>query len=679
MSASIDPIVLYAIISKLKGGNGGSNNGGGTGGGSGSVSPSIKVKDLVFENNRLLLKMTDGTSFSAPFSEMLLHQNKNILDKLSADNKGQLKYDGKFVTNLQETVKDITLKEDTREIEIIFADDKIVSIGLDPMLQEVVKEVLEDENITGGTEIPSNIMSFFGKVDVFSDLNKIQEPKDFQCVIVENDSTKDNQRSLYIYKEKKWLWLGSLSQNRDFTRNPINLETEVIGAITEKIIPNTIARVSQLHNHNNKDVLDKITENSYGDILFNGKKISSFKVRDKDNKVFNNVASLSLGNFLGILQGDTLQLTLNINSTEISDMPKIHYNGKVLVSNSDTNSYELKSVEEIGMYKENFSTTITTEQWGSNSALGYYEKNITHNLNSKNLIVAFYNEEEQSKILEYTIVDELNIKVKSQQNEPIKVVINCSQGTVGDREGGSGGNLDHTHSNLDILNDFSIDKYGQLRFRQHIVYPNFDPYNYSRKWENQNNPTLEEIVKFQQIFNEKDIRVITGSQIVIENRNNITGNSETDKKNEVHLIVKEGGITTLDTKIKPRDTQKYVTGINPDTRIFVKGYFSGNLSLNYFDTAATSTRQVITGSDDTDLSDFQLKIDNSLKTNNKTVVGGINEINDLVKSNVDKLIDFEIELNKKQNKEDDSLTTTTKTIVGGINELNKKNRRYWFK
>lgn len=672
MSASIDPIVLYAIISKLKDGNGGSNNGGGTGGGSGSVSPSIKVKDLVFENNRLLLKMTDGTSFSAPFSEMLLHQNKNILDKLSADNKGQLKYDGKFVTNLQETVKDITLKEDTREIEIIFADDKIVSIGLDPMLQEVVKEVLENENITGGTEIPSNIMSFFGKVDVFSDLNKIQEPKDFQCVIVENDSTKDNQRSLYIYKEKKWLWLGSLSQNRDFTRNPINLETEVIGAITEKIIPNTIARVSQLHNHNNKDVLDKITENSYGDILFNGKKISSFKVRDKDNKVFNNVASLSLGNFLGILQGDTLQLTLNINSTEISDMPKIHYNGKVLVSNSDTNSYELKSVEEIGMYKENFATTITTEQWGSNSALGYYEKNITHNLNSKNLIVAFYNEEEQSKILEYTVVDELNIKVKSQQNEPIKVVINCSQGTVGDREGGSGGNLDHTHSNLDILNDFSIDKYGQLRFRQHIVYPNFDPYNYSRKWENQNNSTLEEIVKFQQIFNEKDIRVITGSQIVIENRNNITGNSETDKKNEVHLIVKEGGITTLDTKIKPRDTQKYVTGINPDTRIFVKGYFSGNLSLNYFDTASTSTRQVITGSDDTDLSDFQLKIDNALKTNNKTVVGGINEINDLVKSNVDKLIDFEIELNKKQNKEDDSLTTTTKTIVGGINELNKK-------
>lgn len=300
--------------------------------------------------------------------------------------------------------------------------------------------------------------------------------------------------------------------------------------LLKKIIPNTIARVSQLHNHNNKDVLDKITENSYGDILFNGKKISSFKVRDKDNKVFNNVASLSLGNFLGILQGDTLQLTLNINSTEISDMPKIHYNGKVLVSNSDTNSYELKSVEEIGMYKENFATTITTEQWGSNSALGYYEKNITHNLNSKNLIVAFYNEEEQSKILEYTVVDELNIKVKSQQNEPIKVVINCSQGTVGDREGGSGGNLDHTHSNLDILNDFSIDKYGQLRFRQHIVYPNFDPYNYSRKWENQNNPTLEEIVKFQQIFNEKDIRVITGSQIVIENRNNKTGNPDTDKK-----------------------------------------------------------------------------------------------------------------------------------------------------
>ena len=52
---------------------------------------------------------------------------------------------------------------------------------------------------------------------------------------------------------------------------------------------------------------------------------------------------------------------------------------------------------------------------------------------------------------------------------------------------------------------------------------------------------------------------------------------------------------------------------------------------------------------------LQTKTDNTLQTNNKTVTGAINEVNQVVKN--------------KQDKTDESLQTTDKTITGGINEL----------
>lgn len=674
MNDSLNPIVVYALLKNLI-----KSNGGSTGGGGGSTTPpsvsTNAVKGIEFKNDKLVLKMSDGSSFSAPFSDMLLHSNKLVLDKLDVSKDNRLRYDGNEIINLEETVKAIELAKEKKELVVSFGDASTFAIPLSPVVSDIVRDVLVDDGITGGDDADKyDAMEYIGRVETHSDLLKLQDLRVGKTIIVENDITNDNQRSLYVYHQGIWEWLGSLSKNRDFSTHPINMDTEVIGAITDKVIPNTIARVSQLHNHNNKPLLDALTENSYGEIMYNGKKISSFKIRDKENNVFNNISSMSLGNFLGLVQGDNVQLVLDMSTTDLNDMPKVHFDGKVLVSNATTNKYELKSIDDLAMLKENYTTTVTTEQWGSNSALGYYEKIITHNLNSKNLILAFYDEQDNFKFLEYSIIDELNIKLKSNTNDEVRVVINCSQGTTEGRgSGGGGGNLDHTHSNLDILNDFSLDKYGQLRFRQHIIYPNFDPYNYQRQWENENVPTLTELVKYQEIFNEKDIRVITASELIIENKNDITGNPVTDKKNAVHLVIKENGITVLDTEIKPKDVQKYVTGINPNTRIFIKGYFSGVLSINYFDTTATSTRQVVKPDGSFDISDYQLKIDNNLKTSNKAVVGAINELNTIVKSSSDKIDDLSSKMSLYQTRTDSNLVTKDKTIVGAINELKTSN------
>lgn len=565
-NVALDGIIAYALAKKMN-----------------SSGESLTIKTVNFDNEKLVITMIDNSKFEAPFSDILKHDNKIVIDKLTINEKNQLLYDNVLVCDLSETIKNIILDDTTNELVVTFGNETNVKIPLEPMIIDIVNEMLSDLGTSGSMFLSS-------VVNTVDDLYEITEAQIGQTVIVEIDSTKNNQRSLYVYKDENWLWIGSLTENRDFKKNPINLNTEVVGTITDAMIPNTIARVSQLHNHNNKTVLDSLSENAYNELLYKGKKLSAIKITDKDNVIFNDITSFKIGNFLGQKRGDLLELKFDALSTDLKDMPQLHSEGKLLVSNQRDSIYELKSIEEITDLKENYATTITTLDWGSNEGLGYYQKIITHNLNSTNLIVAFYDAQNNvKKTYDYTILNGLEIAIKSDVNNECRVVINCSQGTAKNKGTGGGGS-DHKHSNLSILNGFNQDKHGNLLYNGTRIFTNFNPLIYKRIWNQQLLEELSLLIDYNTIFVEQDIKMISTSELIIENKNSITGNPDTDKKNEIHLQIYEDDFVVLDVFIKPQEMQKYITGINPNTKIYVKGYFSANVIINYFDTSCVQTK-----------------------------------------------------------------------------------------
>ncbi|MFR4987265.1 MAG: hypothetical protein ACLUCH_07715, partial [Lachnospirales bacterium] len=569
---ALDGIVAYALAKKMNSGN---NNDG------------ISIKNIHFNNEKLIITMIDNTIFETPFSDILKHNNKVVLDNLTVDENNKLLYDNELICDLSEAVKNIILDDNTNELIITFGDDSLVKIPLEPFITDIVSEILANN----GYGEQNGSMFLFGTINTIGDLNNVVNPQNGQTIIVEVDSSKSNQRSLYTYKNTEWVWVGSISANRDFNKEPINLNTEIIGTITDAMIPNTVARVSQLHNHNNKNILDELSQNSYNELLYKGKKLSAIKITDKDNIIFSDVTSIKISNFLGQLKGNLLELKFEAKSTDLKDMPKVHSQGKVLVSNQKYEHYELKSIEEITDLKENFTTTIKQQDWGNNDGLGYYQKIITHNLNSSNLIVAFYDRDNNvKKEYEYTILNDLEISVKSNVNDECRIVINCSQGTA-KYKGTSGGISDHIHSNLPILNAFNEDRHGNLLYNGSRIFTNFNPLVYKRNWNQELLEDLSLLVNYQDIFNEQDIQIIVNSELVIENKSYITGNPEIDKLNEIHLIIEEDNIIVLDVKINPQDTQKYIIGINPSTKVFIKGYFSGNLCINYFNIGSVSSSE----------------------------------------------------------------------------------------
>ena len=622
-NVALDGIIAYALAKKM-------NDGGNEG---------VIIKTVNFNNEKLIITMSDNSKFEAPFSDILKHDNKIVIDKLTINENNQLLYDNVLVCDLSETIKNIILDDITNELVVTFGNETNVKIPLEPMIIDIVNEMLSDVGA-------SSSMFLSSVVNTVDDLYEIENPQIGQTVIVEADSVKSNQRSLYVYKDENWLWIGSLTENRDFKKKPINLNTEVIGTITDAMIPNTIARVSQLHNHNNKTILDGLTENAYNELLYKGKKLSAIKITDKDNVIFNDITSFKIGSFLGQKRGDLLELKFDALSTDLKDMPQFHSEGKILVSNQRDSIYELKSIEEITDLKENYATTITTLDWGSNEGLGYYQKIITHNLNSTNLIVAFYDTQNNvKKFYDYTILNELEIAVKCDVNDECRVVINCSQGTVKNKGTGGGGS-DHTHSNLPILNGFNQDKHGNLLYNGTRIFTNFNPLIYKRIWNQQLLEELSLLVDYNTIFQEQDIKIITSSEIIIENKNITTGNPNTDEENKVHLKIVEDDFVVLDVFIPINETQKYSTGINANTQIYIKGYFSGNLIINYFDTSCIQngedvlknyyTKDETYKQEEVDnlLFNKQSKIDNNLTTTNKEITNAINELNEKIENGI---------------------------------------------
>lgn len=97
---------------------------------------------------------------------------------------------------------------------------------------------------------------------------------------------------------------------------------------------------------------------------------------------------------------------------------------------------------------------------------------------------------------------------------------------------------------------------------------------YEKIWDRENFPILTKILDVRELFLSQNMRSIDSSEIIIHNPlNNDT---------VVELLVKDRNIVILDTKIKPQETQKYLLGIGTNTKVFLKGTFTGQLYINYY-------------------------------------------------------------------------------------------------
>lgn len=97
---------------------------------------------------------------------------------------------------------------------------------------------------------------------------------------------------------------------------------------------------------------------------------------------------------------------------------------------------------------------------------------------------------------------------------------------------------------------------------------------YEKNWNNQKNNELIKIIDMKNLFKEMNIRSISQSELIIYN--------PVEDMGDVQLYVTDREIPILDVQIKSKDTQKYILGISPNLKVFVKGLFTGSLYINYY-------------------------------------------------------------------------------------------------
>ncbi|MCG8541143.1 MAG: hypothetical protein MJA82_14605 [Clostridia bacterium] len=361
------------------------------------------------------------------------------------------------------------------------------------------------------------------------------------------------------------------------------------------------------------------------------------KITDKDGTEFNHVHGLKFANLIGTTQQDReLLLTAKIFSTDILDMPTSFHTDKILVSNADSLSYKLKSIDELALLSENFNINVTEDDPGwidsTSTTSGKYEYIIHHSLDSLNIIAMFYDINDIKKDIEYKILSKDEIVVLWEAPISFRAVINCSQGTSSEhlnevtkppitasdfiddihvREDKTysskkiedivkdfiskdnvytkvqsdsiyaSKSYEHSHRNLSLLNNLEADQEGDLTYRGKKLMTKVEAFHYEDHWSNTSYPNLKQLIDMRNIYNTMGYTTIVNSEITIKNLYPSV-DEETDRDNTLNLIVMDNGIKVLDVEILPQDVQKYLLGISPNLTVFVKGTFDANFYVGAF-------------------------------------------------------------------------------------------------
>lgn len=198
------------------------------------------------------------------------HGNKPALDNIKNDGEGN-----KYLSN-DGTYKEINIPNLSGDnITIKIENDKVIAIGLDGLTVDIATLNLLtglDKNIMEYIKLFGNSMKFKGVVETDDDLNAIENHEEGWTYIVKDSASNDNKTMTFISNGTSFDPVTETTvEVRDFTTNPINLNSEVTGILSADKISTDIARLTDIpkadessHTHENKDLLDRISSNGEG-------------------------------------------------------------------------------------------------------------------------------------------------------------------------------------------------------------------------------------------------------------------------------------------------------------------------------------------------------------------------------------------------------------------------------
>lgn len=181
----------------------------------------------------------------------------------------------------------IQIDSDNNVLYIAKIQGQTVSVAEINLLQGAASNIQEQINNL------SKSMSMYGVFETKAKLLEESEnitPTDGATAIIQIDETNENKQMTYIYIEKSSEWTP-VSENsikiRDFSIEPLNLENEVTGVLSDENISENIVRNEQLQNYLDKEnFLSADNENAVkkADILSN----MSVTVEELNQSVKNN-------------------------------------------------------------------------------------------------------------------------------------------------------------------------------------------------------------------------------------------------------------------------------------------------------------------------------------------------------------------------------------------------------
>lgn len=178
------------------------------------------------------------------------NSNKNEIDISKNDIITLKSSQGQIKLNSTDTLDYVNNKLDN--ITLILENNKIIAVNLKG-LTSTIAELNYSHGLTGNIQTQiNNLSSAFhlkDQVTTKSALDALTGMINGDAYIVTADESQTNSpRDWYVYTSNGWQLMGYTNISlRDFSINPINLQTEVIGILSSANIDNTIARVNDIN------------------------------------------------------------------------------------------------------------------------------------------------------------------------------------------------------------------------------------------------------------------------------------------------------------------------------------------------------------------------------------------------------------------------------------------------
>lgn len=281
-----------------------------------SANENYKADDLIYFNNKIY-KAKQGFQSGNSFDDINLDivitnhnlndglqgdggdfyhltQDKHLLVNEITDVNGKLAYKGVVTGNMN------TATYDRNNDGVV--DKAETLLGLTVSVAELNALQGATANLQSQIDALSSGIVFQGELPTYADLLLVVDVFEGASYIIKNDETHGGQRTYYVYNTNDWYYMGVFDVSvRNFNTEPINLTTEVFNVLPAANIDNAIARKTELHTHNNYQLLetytnsdasisdaiakthehtnlftlDNISEDGAGNLLFKGKPVQS--------------------------------------------------------------------------------------------------------------------------------------------------------------------------------------------------------------------------------------------------------------------------------------------------------------------------------------------------------------------------------------------------------------------